>query len=203
MREAAPPPPALPARLWVWWRRHWRSHLGTLLLVAAVFFGAQAWQTRGVPDTLPADVRVQLLRGDGSSHDLSLSEAVELMRTAFAGQPVALHLWAEWCPICQIEEDSITDLGRDWPVLTVAMQSGPATAVTQVQRQRGLPWVSRQFLRLWWSTPKGGCVRPPWVSPAESGCGCACGGPGWSDTCLERDCGCPSSDVSLRARVHD
>lgn len=142
MREAAPPPPALPARLWVWWRRHWRSHLGTLLLVAAVFFGAQAWQTRGVPDTLPADARVQLLRGDGSSHDLSLSEAVELMRTAFAGQPVALHLWAEWCPICQIEEDSITDLGRDWPVLTVAMQSGPATAVTQVQRQRGLPWVT-------------------------------------------------------------
>jgi thiol-disulfide isomerase/thioredoxin len=98
--------------------------MGTLLLMAVVFFGVQAWQTRGVPDTLPTDARVQLLRGDGSIRDMSLNEAVALMRTAFEGQPVALHLWAEWCPICRVEEGSITNLGRDWPVLTVAMQSG-------------------------------------------------------------------------------
>lgn len=116
--------------------------MGTLLLMAVVFFAVQAWQTRGVPDTLPTDARVQLLRGDGSIRDMSLNEAVALMRTAFEGQPVALHLWAEWCPICRVEEDSITNLGRDWPVLTVAMQSGPAADVTQVQRQRGLPWVT-------------------------------------------------------------
>jgi thiol-disulfide isomerase/thioredoxin len=116
--------------------------MGTLLLMAVVFFGVQAWQTRGVPDTLPTDARVQLLRGDGSIRDMSLNEAVALMRTAFEGQPVALHLWAEWCPICRVEEGSITNLGRDWPVLTVAMQSGPAADVTQVQRQRGLPWVT-------------------------------------------------------------
>ncbi len=133
---------SVPPRLWAWWRRSWRGHLGTLLLVAVVFFGVQGWQTRAVPDILPADARVQLLRGDGSTHDMSLAEAVALMRTAFEGQPVALHLWAEWCAICRVEEGSVTALGRDWPVLTVAMQSGPAAAVTQVQRQRGLPWVT-------------------------------------------------------------
>jgi len=142
MNESPAPLPPVITRLWAWWRRTWRSHLGTLLLVAVVFFGVQTWQTRDVPDALPADTRVQLLRGDGSTHDMSLGDAVALMRTAFEDQPVALHLWAEWCPICRVEEGSVTSLGRDWPVLTVAMQSGPAAAVTQVQRQRGLPWVT-------------------------------------------------------------
>jgi len=142
MSETAVPPSSLSARLRDWWRRSWRGHMGTLLLVAVVFFGVQAWQTRAVPDALPADARVQLLRGDGSTHDMNLAEAVALMRTAFEGQPVALHLWAEWCPVCRVEEGSVTALGRTWPVLTVAMQSGPAEAVTQVQRQRELPWVT-------------------------------------------------------------
>lgn len=130
------------SRLLAWWRRSWRGHLGTLALVAVVFFGVQAWQTRAVPDSLPAEVRVELLRGDGRSHEMSLAEAVTLMRTAFEDRPVALHLWAEWCPICRVEEGSVTALGGDWPVLTIAMQSGPAAAVTQVQRQRELPWVT-------------------------------------------------------------
>lgn len=142
MRQSPAPTAPLPARLWAWWRRTWRSHLGSLLLVAAVFFGVQTWQTRGVPDALPGDTQVQLLRGDGSTHAMSLRDAVALMRTAFEGQPVALHLWAEWCAICRVEEGSVTALGHDWPVLTVAMQSGPAAAVTQVQRQRELPWVT-------------------------------------------------------------
>ncbi|MEZ5662130.1 MAG: redoxin family protein [Burkholderiaceae bacterium] len=132
----------IPDRLVSWWRRTWRGHLGTLALVAVVYFGAQAWQTRGVPDRLPSDTQVEVLRGDGSTHVMSLADAVALVRTAFPDQPVALHLWAEWCPICRAEQGSITHLGQDWPVLTVAMQSGAAAAVHQVQRQRRLPWVT-------------------------------------------------------------
>ena len=61
-------------------------------------------------------------------------------RAAHPGQPVALHFWAEWCPICKLEEHSISRVSRDWPVLTVAMQSGDVAAVRRTLAQRGLNW---------------------------------------------------------------
>lgn len=51
-----------------------------------------------------------------------------------------MHFWADWCPICRTEENSITRLTQDWPVLTVAMQSGPANNVLKVLQKRQLPW---------------------------------------------------------------
>jgi thiol-disulfide isomerase/thioredoxin len=51
-----------------------------------------------------------------------------------------VHVWADWCPICRAEEGTITTLQGDWPVLTVAMQSGSAAQVAAVLQQRGLPW---------------------------------------------------------------
>ena len=63
-------------------------------------------------------------------------------RAAHPGQPVALHFWAEWCPICKLEEHSVSRVSRDWPVLTVAMQSGDVAAVRRVLGQRSLEWAT-------------------------------------------------------------
>jgi thiol-disulfide isomerase/thioredoxin len=125
---AAPAPTSWPRRL--------RSYLGTALLVLAVFFGVQAWQTRDVPTgTVPA-MAFTLLQPDGSRQTTTLVE----WRAQHPGQAVALHVWAEWCPICRAEEGSISSLVADQPVLSVAMQSGTADAVARVLAQRGLPW---------------------------------------------------------------
>lgn len=61
-------------------------------------------------------------------------------RAAHPGQPVAVYFWAEWCPICKAQEGTVDALRADWPVLTVAMQSGDAAAVSRVLRERGLAW---------------------------------------------------------------
>jgi thiol-disulfide isomerase/thioredoxin len=53
---------------------------------------------------------------------------------------VALHFWADWCPICRTEEHSISRINLDWPLLSVAMQSGNAARVQTVLTQRGLDW---------------------------------------------------------------
>ncbi len=119
-------------------RQQWKSHLGTLLLVLAVVFGVQAWQTRDVPSGTAPELAFTMLHPDGSRRSTTLAE----WRATHPGQPVALHLWAEWCPICRTEEHSVTRLARDWPVLTVAMQSGPPDAVARVLAQRQLPWAT-------------------------------------------------------------
>ena len=113
-----------------------RSHLGTVALVLAVFFGVQAWQTRGVAQGALPDLTFTLIERDGSQQTTTLSA----WRDRHAGQPVALYLWAEWCPICKVQQPNVTDLVGDMPLLTVAMQSGPPTTVARVLAQRQLPW---------------------------------------------------------------
>jgi thiol-disulfide isomerase/thioredoxin len=131
-------PPSIWPRLRNHWRAQWKSHLGTLLLVVLVFVGVQAWQTRHVPTGPAPDLAFTLIQSDGSHVDATLAD----WRAQHPGQPVALHIWAEWCPICRTEEHSVTRLSRDWPVLTVAMQSGPPDAVARVLAKRELPWAT-------------------------------------------------------------
>ena len=106
----------------------WRRHLGTLAMVAVALLGAHAWQTRQVPSGPAPDFSALAVSAqDGAV--LGLAQ----WRAAHPGQPVALHFWAEWCAICKLEQHSVTRVASDWPVLTVAMQSGGMR------------------LRLWWA----------------------------------------------------
>ena len=118
------------------WRSRWQSYLRTSVLLVVVVFGVQAWQTRDVPFGPAPDVELVLVRPDGSSMKFTLQE----WRAQHPGQTVALHFWADWCPICRTEENSITRLSSDWPVLTVAMQSGPPDNVRKVSQKRELAW---------------------------------------------------------------
>lgn len=106
------------------------------MLVTVVVLGAQAWQARGVPNGLAPDVKLVILQPNGVPTQSTLQQ----WRALHPGQPLALHFWADWCPICRTEENSITRVSADWPVLTVAMQSGPPVEVSRVLQQRGLPW---------------------------------------------------------------
>lgn len=113
-----------------------RSHLGTVALMLAVFFGVQAWQTRGVATGPLPDLSFTLIERDGSQQTTTLAA----WRERHAGQPVALYLWAEWCPICKVQQPNVTDLVGNMPLLTIAMQSGPPDTVARVLAQRQLPW---------------------------------------------------------------
>lgn len=118
----------------LWRRLRWRSHFGTLLLVLAVVTGAHLWHTRHLLSGPVPDLPLLLSTGETTT--------LGAWRARHPGQPVALHVWAEWCPICRAEEHNITRLQADWPVLTVAMQSGDATQVQRVLNQRSLPWAT-------------------------------------------------------------
>lgn len=82
------------------------------------------------------NLAVQVLKPGGRIESTSLHR----WRAEHPGTPVALHFWADWCPICRTEEHSVSRLEQDWPVLTVAMQSGSADNVNSVLEKRQLPW---------------------------------------------------------------
>jgi len=113
-------------------RRRWLRWAAEIGLVVLAVVALQWWQARDVPRG-PAPSFAAPLAGGGS---VSLAE----WRAAHPGQTVGVYFWADWCPICKAQEGSVDALRADWPVLTVAMQSGDAAAVARVLRDRGLDW---------------------------------------------------------------
>lgn len=112
------------------WRR-WAVEIG---IIVAIFFAIQAWMARDVPAGAAPDFAT--VAADGRA--LSLAE----WRAAHPGEAVGVYFWAEWCPICTAQEGTIDGVQADYPVLTVAMQSGGAAAVADVLAERGLAWTT-------------------------------------------------------------
>lgn len=52
--------------------------------------------------------------------------------------PRLVHFWASWCPLCRFEEGSIEAIGKDYEVITVAMQSGDAVEISRYLAERAL-----------------------------------------------------------------
>ena len=115
------------SRLRLWWREHrfWRG-LVEFLLIVGVFLAMRAWLQQDM-----ASGSVPPLAGttlDGQPFDLR----------RYPGRPVLVHFWATWCRICALEQNSIDAIARDWPVITVAMQSGSAAEVQRHLQRAGL-----------------------------------------------------------------
>ena len=83
----------------------------------AIILGVRFWQQQGV-----ASGPAPLLAGVKLSGE-------PFVLAALNGQPVLVHFWATWCPVCRAEQDAIEALAKDYPTITVAMQSGEASAV--------------------------------------------------------------------------
>jgi len=129
-----------PSRRGAWPR--WARWLRDILLILLLFAGLQWWQARDLRQG-PAPA---LSGTDIHGHAQSLAQ--------YRGQPVLVHFWATWCPICRMEEDAIDGLSADFPVITVATTSGsPAELAGYMQREGlGFPVVvdeSGDLARQW------------------------------------------------------
>ena len=93
----------------------WGLQLSALLLV---LFLIHLWQTRDLVEGVAPPLSADSL--DGLPIDLS----------SLGGEPVVVHFWATWCPVCKLEAPAIDELAEDHKVVTVAMQSGQAAEVS-------------------------------------------------------------------------
>lgn len=118
--EPAPPSRrrfGLPVEIWIF-------------LVA--FVALQFWQGRDMQAGTMPPIAGQLADGRPTSIEAMLREA--------GGKPLLLYVWSATCPICRAEEGTIAALAEDWPVMTLAMQSGNAEAVAKLMQERKLAY---------------------------------------------------------------
>ena len=122
-------------KLWRW-LIDWRSHLKTLAMVLLVALAVNAWQSRHVPAGPDPAQDVPLL----TSPNLNNGASLQAWLARHRGEVVAVHFWATWCPVCKASEDNITRLMGEWPIVTVAMQSGDELSVQRHLEKARLPW---------------------------------------------------------------
>lgn len=71
---------------------------------------------------------------DGQPFDLTV------WRQQHPGQALLIYFWADWCGVCKATSGTINNINADWPIITVAMQSGAAENVAETMRQRQYDW---------------------------------------------------------------
>ncbi len=93
------------------------SWLVYIVLFLVVMQGANWWKTRNTQSGNLSEFSGELMNGTV----FTIAE--------FSGKPVLFHFWTTWCPICDLEKDSIESISHDYPVISIASWSEGKTEV--------------------------------------------------------------------------
>ena len=99
--------------------------LRDILLFVLILAAVQWWQSRDLAKDQAPPLAGLLV--DGTPYQMDSS-----------GDPVLVHFWAEWCPVCRLGQDSIDDIAKDHRVITIATTSGPANEVQAFLEEHAL-----------------------------------------------------------------
>ena len=106
--------------------KRWLRRTIEMALFAAVFFGLRAY------------MQGELVQGQAPDFQRVTILGEEVRFSDYRGKPLLVQFWATWCPICEREQSSIQSIAADYPVLTVAMQSGDAKDILPYLEKRQL-----------------------------------------------------------------
>lgn len=106
-------------------RPRWMRWLRDIVLLLLIFAAIQWWQAR------------KLVKGPAPALAGHLTDGTPYQLDPGRG-PFLVHFWADWCPVCRVEQGSIASIAEDLPVMTVATTSGSPQEVVAYLAGQGL-----------------------------------------------------------------
>ncbi len=95
------------------WQTNWFKNLLTVLFVIAVYLAVRPFMQGEVLQGQAPKMQVTSITG----------KAIDLQALTQQGQPVLVHIWATWCPICEVSKGGIESVSEDYAVINIATQS--------------------------------------------------------------------------------
>lgn len=93
-----------------------------LIVISAVRF----WMQRDLVSGVAPNISFATL--SGQQFDLYQNKS----------RPILIHFWASWCPVCKLEQSNIENISKEYPVITIAMQSGNNEELKQFMKEEKL-----------------------------------------------------------------
>ena len=107
-------------------KKRWLSWLLYFVFFIVVMQGANWWKTRNAQS------------GNLSEFSGTLINKEPFTISDYTGRPVLFHFWATWCPICDLERNSIESISHDYPVITIASWSEGKDEVSAYMQENEL-----------------------------------------------------------------
>ncbi len=105
-----PPPLLIPSCL----KKRWVKNSLTALVFIGVFFILRSFMQGEVIHGQAPIMKVQTITG----------KTLDLQALNQQGKPVLIHIWATWCPICDLTKGGVESVANDYAVINLATQSG-------------------------------------------------------------------------------
>ena len=109
-------------------RSRWLSLGLNLLILLILYMGIRAWFQR------------DLVSGMAPAFNSSDLSGLQVDLASYEQQPVLLHFWAVWCSVCAAERGVIDNISQNWPVLSIAMQSGDTDTLNSFMQSKEIAW---------------------------------------------------------------
>lgn len=92
-------------------QRNWFKNLLTAVFFIVLYLAIRPFMQGDVIQGVAPTLKTESITG----------KAIHLKD--YRGQPVMVHFWATWCPICEFERDGIENVAKDYAVINIATQS--------------------------------------------------------------------------------
>ena len=108
------------------WQHRWFRFTLEIIAILLILLAVRAWLYKDMVTGPAPDLQGSLLTGEYYS------------LAADKRRPILLYFWASWCPVCKLEQQNVQDLSENYPVITIAMQSGESSEVAAYLQQEDL-----------------------------------------------------------------
>ena len=97
-----------------WLQKKWVKNSLTVLVFVAIFLILRAFMQGDVIQGKAPTLQVQSITG----------QPLNLQALNQQGKPVLVHIWATWCPICDLTKGGVESVANNYTVINIATQSG-------------------------------------------------------------------------------